>query len=121
MNGRGRLLARARVALLGLIPHTRRHRTWLARGAIAAICVVAARLALPWPLRTVADRWVDGGLGLDPTFASAPSSAEPVLAMGVVFLALLLILGFADHLERLYFARFAIGTVQDLRASALRL
>ena len=120
MNGRGRLLGRARVALLGLIPHTRRHRTWLARGAIAAICVVATRLALPWPLRAIADRWVGGGLGLEPTLGSAPSSAEPVLAMGVVFLALLLVLGFADHLERLYFARFAIGTVRDLRAAAFR-
>src|SRR5262245_16905719 len=45
--------------------------------------------------------------------------AEP-LFFGMLLLALLIALGFADHLMRLKFAQFAIGTVRDLRARALR-
>lgn len=115
MTGSGRLLDRAGAALWGMAPHARRHRSWLVRGAAAAICVVAVRLALPWPLGAVSERWVGGGL---PPGAPAADGVPSVAWMGGVCLGLLLALGLADHLERLWFARFAIGTVRDLRAAA---
>lgn len=119
MTGRRRRPPSARPTLLGLAPYLLRHRTSLVRGAIAAVFVVAARLALPWPLRVVADRWLSPDAGLEPALVSACAS-ESVLLMGVAFLALLLLLGFADHLERLFFARFSIAAVRDLRASAFQ-
>jgi ABC-type multidrug transport system fused ATPase/permease subunit len=76
--------------------------------------VVAGRLALPWPLREVADWQVAGGpvhslAGLELT------GANYIVAMGAIFLAIILLLGLFDLLERLYYARFIIGLVRDLR------
>ena len=118
---RGVLLAKSAQVFKGLAPHARRHLRWLTLGAVAATFVVAARLALPWPLRAVAENWMGpagtAGSGAAP---ASPISLDPVLAMGVAFLALILLLGFSDYCARLYFARFAIGTVRDLRGSVLR-
>jgi ABC-type multidrug transport system fused ATPase/permease subunit len=118
---RGGLLAKSMQVFKGLAPHARHHHRWLSLGAVAAIFVVAARLALPWPLRAVAQSWMGpagtAGSGAAP---AGPIALDPVLTMGVAFLALILLLGFSDYCARLYFARFAIGTVRDLRGSVLR-
>ena len=79
---RGDLLAKSIQVVKGLAPHARRHLRWLSLGAVAAVFVVAARLALPWPLRAVAQSWMEptgvAGSNAGPT---GPMSLDPVLAM----------------------------------------
>ncbi len=84
-------------------------------GATAAILVVAARLALPWPLRAIANQWMH----IPGAEASAGiAGIDPVLLWGGLFFVAVAVLGLADLLERLFFARLAIGTVRDLRRRA---
>ncbi|MGE4605589.1 MAG: ABC transporter transmembrane domain-containing protein, partial [Myxococcota bacterium] len=116
-RNRGDLLAKGVQVLKGLAPHSRRHLRLFVLGAVGACCTVAARLALPWPLRAVAQRWMDPAEG---AVSGVPTVFDPVLTMGLLFLALILLLGFSDYSARLYFARFAIGTVRDLRGSVFR-
>ena len=102
-----------------VLPFARRHATWLRRGTAAALGVVAARLALPWPLRAIVDGVVAGDVrGVDALLKSA-------LPMAALFLGVFLALGLFDFLERLCFARFSIATVRDFRnasyGAALRL
>ena len=108
-----------RVILRTLAPYARRHRVVFVKGGVAALFVVAAKLALPWPLRFALDLSIldsrDGARTLE-----LPVAVDPVLLMGGAFLGTLLILGLSDLLARLYFARFAIGTVRDLRADAFK-
>ncbi len=118
---RGGLASKSIQVFQGLAPHARRHLRWLSLGGVAAVFVVAARLALPWPLRAVAKSWMDpAAVAGSGAAAAGPILLDPVLTMGVAFLALILLLGFSDYCARLYFARFAIGTVRDLRGSVLR-
>jgi ABC-type multidrug transport system fused ATPase/permease subunit len=89
-----------------------RHRGWLARGGLAALCVVALRVALPWPLRMLLGPWLDdSGVAL---------TSETIVSYCLVFGGIMLALGLFDFLSRLWFARFAIGTVQDLRTAAFK-
>jgi len=118
--------ARGWVAIRGLAGFMPKHRRWFAKGALAAVIVVAARLALPWPLRAVADRWLDvgatggGASGQGGLIAFVPAGLDPVLAMGGAFLLIILALGLFDLIERFCFAQFSIGTVRDLRAKAFQ-
>ena len=112
-GGESSCFQQIREVVRGLAPYARRHRRWFAGGVCAAFGVVAAKLALPWPLRLVADGW--NGTGA----MTLPVAINPVLAMGAVFLALSFSLGFFDMLQRLYFARFSSATVKDLRADAM--
>ena len=112
------LLRKALVVVVGLRPYAPRHWRPFALGAVAAVFVVVARLALPWPLRAIADLWIS-----DPSGGSASTfglGLHPALAMGAVFLVLLIALGLADMYERLHFARFSIAVVRDLRADTFR-
>lgn len=102
-----------------LARYGRRHWRPFTIAALAALLVVAARLLLPWPLRMLADQW----LPEQATTASSPQSWLPAglsipVAMGLAFCALLVVLGLFDFIERLYFARFSIATVKDIRAAA---
>ena len=116
--------ARGWIAIRGLASFMPRHRGWFAKGAFAAVVVVAARLALPWPLRAVADRWLDvgansgGASGSGGLIEFVPVGLDPVLVMGGAFLLIILALGLFDLIERFCFAQFSIGTVRDLRAKA---
>ncbi len=107
--------------LRALAPHARQHRSWLIRGLLAAVLVVGLRLALPWPLRAVIEPSLSGqadhAIGV---LSWIPPGINPVIVMGAAFLLLMVALGYADLLERICFARFAIGTVRDLRAHAFK-
>ncbi len=103
----------------GLLPYTRRHRSWFLKGGLAALGLVAARLALPWPLRGVVDQWtVDGAMFRIGILASFPFQEHFVLVMGVSFLFLVFLIGYLDYHERLFFGRFSAGVVRDLRKDA---
>lgn len=113
-----RLSRRSREVLTMLAPHARCHWRWFFLGGISALLVVAARLALPWPLRSVADQWLAGENASIGLFALVPNFLDPVLAMGMIFFVLIFMLGLSDLLERFCFARFSIATVRDLRSQA---
>jgi len=107
---------KAVIVLRGLARHARAHRPWFVKGSLAALAVVAGRLSLPLPLKAVTDLWAgDGSAAL---WSIAPA-VDPAVAMGVAFLALMLLLGGCDHLERFFFARFAALTANGLRASVV--
>ena len=95
-----------------LWPYVQRHRRWLFQGFAAALIVVGARLALPWPLRLLTDIWTQQQAI---PAALLEIGLSPALLLGIFFLLLLLLHGWADHIARLYFARLAIRTVRDLR------
>lgn len=112
-------MLRKSLSVIGaLAPYGRRHWRWFALGSLAAIAVVAGRLALPWPLRAVADLSRAGGES-NWVLSLVPGTFDPVLAMGGIFFALIFALGLSDLLERLYFARFSIATLRDLRTDAI--
>jgi len=116
----GPLWLKTRVVLAGLAPHARPHWRWLLTGTLAALVVVASRLALPWPFRLVTDQWTNkaaNGPGLSPEWL--PTALDLTLVMGLMFFGLIFALGLSDFLERLYFARFASATVRDLRTAAV--
>jgi len=54
-GGDNGLLPKSRTALAGVLRFGKRHRRLFVGGSLAAIVVVAARLALPWPLRAIAE------------------------------------------------------------------
>ncbi|MCH8164265.1 MAG: ABC transporter ATP-binding protein [Planctomycetes bacterium] len=119
LSKRTSLLRKALDVVSGLTPYCRRHWRWLAKGALAAAVVVVARLALPWPLRAVADLWiVDASSAEQGLLGAVTTLVDPGIAMGAAFLLILAVLGWGDFVERLYFARFSIAVVRDLRADA---
>ena len=107
------LWSKSRTALAGVLRFSRRHRKLFVGGSIAAIVVVAARLALPWPLRAIAELVADAsGAGT----AALPTNA--LLQQSVLFLCFIGLLGLFDYLARLLFSRFSIATTRDLRQAA---
>lgn len=97
------------------------HRRWLLWGSLAAIVVVLARLAIPFPLRHVVKPSLKGATTDTPRLLSwMPVDWDPVIVAGVALLVLLLFLGLADCVQRICFARFAIGTVRSTREEAIR-
>lgn len=117
LEGESSRLQQILAVLRGLAPYARRYRRGFASGAFCALLVVGSKLALPWPLRAVADSWskdAHGGL-----LHWVPAGIDPVVAMGVLFMLLGFALGLFDMLARLHFARFALSTVKDMRADAM--
>ena len=107
------------LVLRSLAPFARSHRRLFLKGILAALLVVGFRLALPWPFRLMIDPWVSGQtLQLGGALSWIPIEINPVIALGGVFFLLLLGVGYADFVERVNFARFAIGLVKDLRVRA---
>ncbi len=90
-----------------LAPFARRHRSRLLAGCGAAVAVIVCRLLLPLPLRS----WLD-------LFLADHAAVTDTKRLAAAFLAIALGLGLANLLARLYFARFAISTVADLRVAA---
>ena len=104
-----------------LIHYGSRHRGQFVKASLAALMVVATRLALPWPMWVITHQWISTssspGSGV---YHLLLTSVDPTITMGVLLLLLLVILGLADMIERLYFARFAIGAIRDLRADVFK-
>ncbi len=79
------------------------------------------RLALPWPFRGIIEGLFKASSESTDIFAGwLPDSTNAVVILGLVFFVLIFLYGLCDFLERLWFARFAIGTMRDLRLEAFR-
>jgi len=93
-------------------PHVKRHSRFLWFGLAGALGMVVTRLALPLPLARLAEPWLE-------SFGTAAPAAEPTTApmveAGLLFLVLYLALGWFDQFSRLFFARFAVDVVRDVR------
>ena len=108
------LFYKFRVGLTGITHFSKRHRGLFIKGSLAAIAVVAARLALPWPLRAIAEIVAssDGAAG------SLAISNNEVIRQSLLFLCCIAALGLFDYVARLFFSRFSIATTRDLRQAA---
>ncbi len=90
-------------------PFVRPHRRALLWGMLPALGVVLCHLALPWPIKTM----------LDDLFKhKSAHSSWSTTELGLAYFALIVALGVAEYLQRLWVARFAIAWVRDIRADA---
>ncbi|GMR16979.1 MAG: hypothetical protein BMS9Abin32_027 [Gammaproteobacteria bacterium] len=78
---------------------------------MASIAVVAARLALPWPLRAIAAAVTE----TDFAAGNVADLDARILQLSLLFLFCVAALGLFDYLARLFFSRFSIATTRDLR------
>jgi len=92
-----------------LTPFGVRHRLLLFWGILFALPVVALRCALPWLLHSAINLLQSPGNSL----------LNSMWMYGSALLGSLILLGLADHLLRLQFARFAINTAKSLRENIL--
>ncbi|MGI9012792.1 MAG: ATP-binding cassette domain-containing protein [Phycisphaerales bacterium] len=95
---------------LAILHLGKKHRRPFWSGVFATLFVVGCRIAMPWPIKTIMQPWIDGDQLL-PNWGS-------IAIWGGIFLALATVLGLADLTVRLQFARYAIGAVRDLRSKA---
>lgn len=103
------------------LPFCIRHYRLFAAGAGFALLVVAIRLAMPWPLKALMHSWLSSKHPKAPWLLDlVPAGVHPALGMGTAFLILVGGLGLVDFLERLFFARFSIAAVRDLRSAAFK-
>src|SRR5262249_9037657 len=112
---------RVRATVTTLAPHARPHRRYLVEGTLATIVLVAARLAFPWPLRGLLEIvFHKGSHGRGAAVAALiPRVGDPVWWLVGAFVAIILLWGISESLQRLMFTRFAVGLVRDSRAAAL--
>lgn len=94
-----------------LVDYARPHRRAFLIGLFTALVVVGTRLLLPWPIRAMLQPWVDG---------DEAASIGQIWPAAALFLTVVLVMGFADLKARLWFARFSIGFVRDMRHDAYR-
>jgi len=114
-----RLARRARKVVRLTLPIMGRHRGLFVKGGLAAVIVVLCRLGLPWPLKMAVDRWIDGDAASTDLGAWHPAVLDPILVFGLGFVLLAVLLGMADFLTRLFFARFSVASVRDLRDTTI--
>lgn len=101
-----------------LAPYAGPHWRWFVMGAVCALCVVGAKLSLPWPLRAVAEH-LTGDHSAGGLIALVPTWLDPIITLGGIFLLLVVSLGLSDFLERLCFGRFSSKTVNSVRVQVL--
>ena len=113
-----KIAGRIRYVVRRFGPYARPHRRWLLFGSIGTLFVVACRLAFPWPLRGVLELAFDqpGSTGVADM---APGAGDPALWLGGAFVAIVVIQGLAELVQRVSFARFSIGLVHDARTAAV--
>lgn len=114
------MVRRARSAARVLAPFGRPYRRSLIGGSLWAFGVVACRLAFPWPLRGVMETVFAhrGGRGAA-VVTLVPAGGDPVVWLTASFVAIILLWGLAEHLQRLFLARYAAGMIGDARSAAL--
>src|SRR5262249_36909908 len=114
-------LRRVRATVTTLAPYARPHSRHLAEGTVATIVLVAARLAFPWPLRGLMEIVFHNGThGRGAAVASlVPRLGDPGWCLAGSFVAIIVLWGISESLQRLTFTRFAVGLVRDSRAAAL--
>lgn len=112
---------RARRAYVALAPYGRPYRRRLIEGTLMTLLLVACRLAFPWPLRGLMEIVFQRGVrGRGAAVASlVPRIGDPVWWLVGSFVVIILLWGVSESLQRLAFARFAVGLVRDARAAAL--
>lgn len=111
---------RIRYAYRKLGPYARPHRKWLALGSMGALLVVAARLAFPWPLRGAMELVLADGQPNAGVLNFVPPYGNPVWWLAGGFVMLGVTLGFAEYVQRVSFAKFAVGAVHDARAAKMK-
>ena len=104
-----------------LRPYGRPYRSHLVTGSAGAFVVVACRLAFPWPLRGVLELAFHKTGGRGAVIANlAPNVGSKTAWLVGTFVAIVLLQGIGEYVQRLGFARYAIGLSRDARASAVR-
>ena len=102
-------------------PFGRPYRRYLVRGWLGALLVVACRLAFPWPLRGAMEIAFHKTGGRGGVVASLVPSVGGKLAWLVgAFTVIVLAQGLGEYVQRLGFARYAVGLSRDARAVAMR-
>lgn len=111
---------RALVRIVKVIArHGVRHRAVFLKGCAAAIFMVAARLAMPWPAHELMHYWKLSEEARAEAVTHALFGMDWSLTLGLAFLGLLVALGLGDAIVRVQFARFSIATMRDLRSAAI--
>lgn len=78
-----------------------------------ALLLIGLRLSLPWLFTAFLKPWLTAGQ------SAAWEQTGPVFLFAAALALGMSLMGFADHRERLWFGRFAIQTVNDMRRAAL--
>ncbi len=112
------LLERARYSYRILAPYGRPYRGSLRRGALAAVGVVACRLAFPWPMRAVLQQTINAGNRAGALLHVIPGG-DPVAWLVGSFVLIILFWGLFEYVQRLALARFAIAVTTDTHAAAI--
>ena len=117
--GQSEIWNQSRFTIKTLYPYAAKHKANFLKGALAALIVVATRIALPWPFRGIVEILFQENAALPEFFTvRLPDATHAALLLGLTFFLLIVLFGLADFLERLWFARFAIGVMRDLRHDA---
>jgi ABC-type multidrug transport system fused ATPase/permease subunit len=114
-------LRRAAAAWRALAPYGSPHRQHLLDGAVAALYLVAARLAFPWPLRGLMEIVFhhDSHGRAQGVVNLLPRHGDPVLWLTGAFVVIIIVWGLAESRQRLAFTRYAVGLTHDLRDAAI--
>ncbi len=107
-------LKRWREISIAIARFGKRHRSVLLLGLSMSVIIVAVRVALPWLFKWMIHNWLEADQLVIPLWIE---TIGPGLTIGMAFLILVSLHGYADYSARLNFARFAIGTLRDIRAA----
>ena len=99
-------------------PFARPHRRHLHAALAASVMVTAAQLALPWPLTWLVDLAAGDGAGPGAT-AGLPGLGSPAAWPVVAMVAVGLVLGGSEYLQRVAVAKYVVRSVNDARVGIL--
>ena len=85
----------------------------------ASVMVTAAQLALPWPLKWIVDLAAADSAGSAARPAWLPALGSPVVWPATALIAVGVVFGLAEYVQRLAVARFVVRAVNDARVGIL--